>query len=255
VNVRAWVGTAVRGLIVPLALLAAWEVLSRRSSAAAYAFVPLRDIGAAWKEALSSGELLHSLASTLRHAGLGLVAGSTVGLVVGSGLGLSRTFDRIVGPLYHGLRQVPLLGLVPLIGLWFGNGDGARLLVVSLAAFYPVTLATAEGLRGADRAYLELARALVLHRVQTFRHVLLPGAVPAIVSGLLQAVAFTWIAAVGSELLFAAGTGLGTFMQQGQASGRMELVIVGIGAIAITGSLMNGAVARTGRWVLRGREA
>jgi sulfonate transport system permease protein len=249
---RAWI--LARPFLVPLGLLALWETLSRTGAAGAYAFVPLRKIGEAILEVTATGELLANVRASLLHACTGLVTGSVAGLLFGAVVGTSPLCDRLFGPLYHGLRQVPLLGLAPLIGLWFGNGDGAKLLVVSLAAFYPVALGTADGLRNAERAHLELGRALVFGRSQVFRHILLPRAVPFIVAGLLQALAFTWLATVGSELLFTAGAGLGSFMQQGEANGRMELVIVGIATIALVGLAMNAIVTRASRRLLPWRQ-
>ena len=248
-------GRALAALLVPAALLAGWEALSRLDQASRYAFVPLAEIARGWREVLDSGELLLSLSATLQHALSGLVLGSLAGLAAGTLLGTSRLAERLLGPLYHGLRQVPLLGLVPLIGLWFGTGDPAKLIVISLAAFYPVTLAVMDGLRSVERSHLELGQALVLGPWQTFRYILLPAAVPFIVTGLLQALAFSWIATVGSEILFTGGAGLGSFMQQGQAAGRMELVIIGVTAIAVTGLFLNQVVAGTGRRLLRWREA
>ena len=248
-------GRVLRALLVPLGLLVLWEALSRSDRAGTYAFVPLAEIARGWKEVLGSGELGHSLLATLKHSSSGLVLGSLAGLLMGTILGTSRLAERILGPLFHGLRQVPLLGLVPLIGLWFGTGDVAKLLVISLAAFYPVTLAVVDGLRNVERTHRELGASLMLRPAQGLRHILLPTAVPFIVTGLLQALAFTWIATVGSEILFTGGAGLGTFMQQGQAAGRMELVIIGVSAIALTGLFLNQVVAGAGRRLLRWRDA
>lgn len=246
------VDVALGYVAAPLALLVAWELLSRRSAAAAYALVPLADVGRAFVEVVGNGELPHALLGTLRGCLTGLALGGLAGVAFGSALGLSRIADRVLGPLYHGARQVPLLGLAPLLGLWLGTGSAARLAVVALASFYPVALATADGLRSVDRAHLELARSLVLGRRQTFRKVLLPTAVPWIVTGFLQALGFTWIATVGSELLFSASGGLGGLMQQAQTAGRMEVVLVGVGTIAVLGLGLNAIVRRAGdrleRW-------
>lgn len=236
----------------PLALLAIWELLSRRSGAASYALVPLGEVRGALLEVIGNRELPYALLATLRGCLTGLALGGAAGVVFGSVLGLSRVADRVLGPLYHGARQVPLLGLAPLLGLWFGTGAAAKLAVVALASFYPVALATADGLRSVDRAHVELARALVLSRAQTFRRVLLPTAIPWIVTGFLQALGFTWIATIGSELLFSASGGLGALMQQAQAAGRMEIVLVGVGTIAVLGLALNALVVRAGarleRW-------
>ena len=243
------------GLTLPLALLVAWHAASKGGAGAAYAFVPFREIAGGFVEVVRSGQLRFDALSTLRQAFTGLLLGSLAGVAFGAALGLSRIADRLLGPLYHGVRQVPLMGLVPLIGLWFGNGAGAKLVVVALAAFYPVVLATADGLRQVERTHLDLARALVLGRRDTFRLILLPSAAPFIVTGVLQALAFTWIASVGSELLFSSTAGLGGFMALAQAAGRMDLVIVAVATIALLGWLMNAAVTRLGRRAQRWRHA
>jgi sulfonate transport system permease protein len=241
------------GFIVPGIVLGAWELASRRDDVHAYAFTPVAAIGRAFIETLGSGALVGSLAASLQRACLGLLIGAVAGLTVGGLMGSSRWIDRAIGPLYHGLRQIPLLGLAPLFGLWFGSGEGAKLVVISLASFYPITLATAEGLHNVERAHREVARVLGLGRAQTLRHVLFPAAIPFVVTGLLQALAFTWIATVGSELLFNVGAGLGELMAQGQTAGRMEIVIVGVTTIAVVGLFLNQIIARLGQRLLRWR--
>lgn len=247
--------TGLWGLIVPAAVLATWELLSRRDASHAYAFTPLAQIGRAFVEIVRSGELAMHLAASLQRACLGLAFGCVAGLALGGLMGSLRMAERLVGPLYHGLRQVPLLGLAPLFGLWFGSGESAKLLVVSLASFYPITLATSEGLRNVSRAHVEVAEVLGLSRLQTFRHVLFPSAMPFIVTGILQALAFTWIATVGSELLFTVGAGLGELMQQGQTAGRMDVVIVCVASIAVVGLILNQVIARIGQRLLRWQPA
>jgi sulfonate transport system permease protein len=251
----AAVRRALWGLVVPAVVLGLWELASRGDDSRRYAFTPLAAIARAFAETIRSGALLSSVAASLQRAGLGLVIGAAAGLTAGGLMGSIRTIDRLIGPVYHGLRQIPLLGLAPLFGLWFGSGEGAKLVVISLASFYPITLATAEGLRNVDRAHREVARVLGLGRLQTLRHVLYPAAIPFVVSGLLQALAFTWIATVGSELLFNVGAGLGELMAQGQTAGRMEIVIVGVASIAVVGLVLNQLIARLGRRALRWRPA
>jgi sulfonate transport system permease protein len=247
--------TGLWGLVVPAVVLGAWELASRRDAAHAYAFTPVAQIGRAFLEVVRSGEFGTHLLASLQRACLGLAFGAIAGLALGGLMGSLRIAERAIGPLYHGLRQVPLLGLAPLFGLWFGSGESAKLLVVSLASFYPITLATSEGLRNVERSHVEVARVLGLSRAQTFRHVLFPSAIPFIVTGVLQALAFTWIATVGSELLFTVGAGLGELMAQGQTAGRMDIVIVGVASIAVIGLALNQLVARAGQRLLRWRPA
>lgn len=241
------------GALVPLGVLLLWELLSRQGAAFAYAFVSVGDVGRALLELLANGELLTNFLSTLGTAATGLLLGGVAGLVVGAAMGISRTVDILIGPLYHTIRQVPLLGWIPLIGLWFGNGPFAKHLVVATAVFYPMVLHTYEGLRHVDSRYREVGAVFRFSPWQQFRHVAFPNAMPAVITGLLNALAFAWIATVGSELLFSTGPGLGGLMQVAQAASRMDVVLVCIATIGVVGFGMNLMIGRISKWLLRWR--
>lgn len=246
-------GRFARGLILPLLLIALWQYLSTLGPGYAYAFVPLQQIGRSLVELLGSGELLtHCLASvTTALKSLGI--GGSIGLALGTLMAFSRVVDTLVGPLYHALRQVPTLGLIPLVGLWFGNSETAKLVVVSLATFEVMTLNTYEGLRNIERKYLEVGRVLTFDRLQMFRRVLLPVAMPSIFTGLMLAVAFAWLATVGVELLFTVGPGLSVIMERAQMAERMDIVIICITFIGLLGLVMNQLCVWLSRRVLRWR--
>jgi sulfonate transport system permease protein len=168
-------------------------------------------------------------------------------------MAVSRIADRSINPLYHAIRQVPLMGLIPLISLWFGNGESSKLFIVSLAAFYPSVLNTYEGLRNTDAKYIAVASVYRLSAWQRLRCVTLPSALPSIFTGLMQATAFTWLSSVGSEFFFNPGPGLGNMMLNGQAAFRMDVVMVSVAAIGLTGFAMNTLIVFASRRALRWR--
>ncbi len=149
---------SLRGWILPALLLGWWECNSHRDAAHAYAFVPLEQVVAALRELLANGDLWLNLKGSLVRASLGLAGG----VVLGTGTGVLMAFSglalTLINPLYQSIRQVPLLGLTPLIGLWLGNGEPAKVFIIALAAFYPMVLSTYEGLRHVDARYLEVGR-------------------------------------------------------------------------------------------------
>jgi sulfonate transport system permease protein len=242
-----------QGLLLPALVLIVWEIVSRQGPNYAYAFVPIADILRSVVEVAVSGELAFNLLATLKNAVLSLLIGGTIGLLFGSLMALSKPVDLLLGPLYHAWRQVPLLGLVPLITLWFGNTEFAKLFVVSLATFEVMVLNSYEGLRNAEKQHVEVAHVLTLSRLQRFRYVLLPGATPAIFTGLLQAIAFAWLAAIGVELLFAAGPGISALMERAQLAARMDIVIVCVALIALMGFGMHHLCEALSRRLLRWR--
>jgi sulfonate transport system permease protein len=184
----------------------------------------------------------------------GFLAGSALGITLGALMISSRWIDRLVNPVYHAIRQVPLLGWIPLISLWFGNGEPSKLFVVGLASFYPTVLNTYEGLRNVDEKYLAVAQVLKLNHWQVLWHVTFPNALPSIYAGLMQATAFAWLSSIGSEFFFNPGPGLGTMMMNGQSSFHMEIVMVTVVVISLTGFAMNTLLFRLSRCSLRWRD-
>lgn len=242
------------GWVVPLLLLAGWEYLSRQGTEYSFAFVPLVEAWKVFTELLLDGSLAHHLAATLSRMLTGLCAGTVVGILLGSLLGISSLADKVVGPTFHAIRQVPLLGWVPLFALWFGAGTLSQVLVIFLASLYPVVINTYEGVHYVDKRYREVGSALRFTPIQFFRFVLFPAAFPSIVTGMTHALAFAWLSSIGSELLFGEGTGLGSLMILAETSGRTEILLVCILVIGAIGYLMNHLIRKAGRQVLRWQE-
>lgn len=240
-----------RGLVTPVALLVVWQGAAHHSTIYAYAFVPLEQIWQGLLQSVADGGLFINLGASLARTSAGLVIGGVGGLALGGLLALSPLADKLAGTLFHALRQVPLLAWAPLIGLWFGNSEPARLLVISLAALYPVTLNTFEGLHQTERRHLELAGLYRLSVWQQFWRVRLPGALPQVFTGLMHALTFAWISAVGAEMLFSAGPGVGSMMLTAETNQRMEIVLICVLTISIMGALMNLGLTVLARRLLR----
>ena len=234
---------SLRGAVIPVLLLGWWEYNAHRDALHAYAFVPLEQVGAAFYELLVSGDLWLDLKGSLLRTSLGLATGVALGIGTGLLMAFSRLALTLINPLYQSVRQVPLMGLTPLIGLWLGNGEPAKVFIIALAAFYPMVLSTYEGLRNVDVRYREVGQVYGLSRIQSFRRVLLPAALPALFAGLQQAVPFAWIAAVASELLFNVGAGLGNLMMVAETGAHMDVIMVCVAGITVLGTAMSQLVS------------
>jgi sulfonate transport system permease protein len=239
-----------RGTVVPFALLVAWIVLSR-SRTYSYAFVPVRDIAHSFVELMASGDLARGLFASLTKALVALVLGAPSGVALGALLGASRWVDRALGPTFHVIRQVPYLGLAPLMGLWFGGGDLAKILLVFLAVLFPMTLSTYEGVRNVEPRLLEVAHVLRLDGRQVFVKVTLPSVLPYAYTGLSQAITFAWIATVGSEMLLHAGQGVGTLLQAAEAGGRIDSVMVCVLSVTLASVGIDRLLGHLGRRTMR----
>lgn len=242
-----------RGWVLPVLALAIWNYAAHRDAVHSYVFVPLEQVGSSLLTALLDGDLLHGWLASLSRTATGFVIGAFLGIVLGGVMAVWKWADMLINPVYQAIRQVPLLGYIPLISLWFGNGEGSKIFIIALAAFYPTVLNTYEGLKGAQEKHLNVGRIFLADRWQTFRYINLPGALPGIFTGLMQAVAFAWLSSIGSELFFNPGPGLGNIMLNGQAAFRMDVVVLAVIVIGLTGYLFNGVLALAAKRLLRWR--
>lgn len=243
-----------RPWLLPSALLLAWQIAAL-TGVSPYVFIPLQTLAKTFYELLASGELLLNLSASLRVVLQGLLIGGGTGLAIGGVMAASQTMARLISPVFNAWRPIPTLGFVPLIALWFGTGDTAKLVLVALAAAEPMILNTYEGLRNADRKLVESGAVLTFSKWQLFRYIQLPAAMPSIFTGLQHALGFAWIANIGAELLFTVGPGLGGIMERGQNAARMEIVIVCVACIGLVGLLINSVFTLISTRVLRWREA
>ena len=241
-----------RGLVVPLAAILLWALACRLELVNSALLVsPAKVVDTGWK-LITSGQLWLNLKSSLARELTGLVIGVSGGLVLGALLGLWPRFNRIVGPSFNTFKQISLFAWIPLISVWFGLGDVAKVVFLSLAALVPVVVNTADGIRNTPPRLLEVAKVYGYSRAQTIAFVVLPSAAPSIFTGIYLALVYSWLATIGAEYLLVAGHGVGNLLIEGSEHFRMDLVLFGMFVIGLTGWAMN-ASARVVERVLARR--
>ena len=251
-NTSHFVPPRLRGWVLPLLLLALWSW-----AAGALDSPLLVSPLAVWQRGLvqlAGGELWQALSASLWRDACGFVLGAGAGLAFGALLGASRGFERLVGPSFHTLKQISLFAWIPMLTMWFGLGEAAKIAFVALAAFFPVVLNTCEGLRGVPREWLEVARVHGFGRWQLLRRVIAPAAAPSIFTGLQLALIYTWLATLGAEYLLASGQGIGNTLIDGREQFQIDLVLFGVVVIGLVGFGLNSALAAVERRLLSWRE-
>ncbi|WP_261524872.1 ABC transporter permease [Burkholderia multivorans] len=242
-----------RGLVLPLAALAIWwAIASTHLINSGLLVSPVDVLRTAWTQ-ITSGALARALSASLGREACGFAIGATGGLLLGTALGLSRIATRIVGPSFDTFKQISLFAWIPLISVWFGLGDVAKVVFLSLAALLPVAAHTCDGIHAVPRAYVDVARALRYSRLQLVRHVILPAALPSIFTGLYLGLIYSWLATLGAEYLLVAGSGIGNTLIDGSEQFRMDLVLFGIIVVGATGWALNALARALERKVLARR--
>ncbi|WP_421193460.1 taurine ABC transporter permease TauC [Aeromonas enteropelogenes] len=176
--------------------------------------------------------LWQHLAASMRRILIALAAATLCGVTVGMAMGLNPTLRAMLDPLIELYRPVPPLAYLPLMVIWFGIGETAKVLLIYLAIFAPIAMATLAGVKGAKQVRLRAARALGANRWQVLWHVIVPGALPEILTGLRIGLGVGWSTLVAAELI-AATRGVGFMVQSAGEFLATDVVLAGILVIAL----------------------
>ena len=193
--------------IYPIALvLGLWELSGRLSLVDPFLLPPL---SAALAAVVTNADLLvlDSLI-TLGRAFTGLAIGAFAGLVVGTLMAWYRPVNDFFDPLVSAIFPTPKLALFPLLMVWLGLGEGSKIALIALSAFFPVAVNTLSGMRGVDKFLIWNAQTKGANEFQILRRVMIPAALPFIFTGLRISTAFAFLLAIAAEML-SANSGLG----------------------------------------------
>lgn len=213
-----WWAVTAAGLIEPLFLPSPQAVLER-----------------GWKlltDGYLDASLWQHLGASLGRIGLALFFAVLTAIPLGIAIGRSRRVRGLIDPLIEFYRPIPPLAYLPLIVIWCGIGELSKVLLIYLAIFAPIVIATATGVRSADPAKLRAAQALGATPAQLVRHVILPSALPDILTGIRIGLGVGWSTLVAAELI-AAQRGLGFMVQSAAQFLVTDVVILGILLIAV----------------------
>ncbi|KFI32467.1 ABC transporter permease [Haematobacter missouriensis] len=180
-------------------------------------------------------DYLRALGATLKIYFGGLALAAVTGIPLGLALGAAPLLGRTMNPYLNALAATPLIALMPLIILWFGLGDAAKVLIVALGAVIPILINSYTGLRGASPALREMARAFGMSRVARLRHVLLPSAFHPVMAGLRLGAVSGLVTAVIADI-YMAMTGLGALLITYGNSFRMGPYLVTVLTLALIGT-------------------
>ena len=207
------------------------------------------DVLIALERGVSQGALGKHLGVSALRALAGLVIGAGVGLVLGLASGISRKLQLVLdGPLQM-LRAVPALALVPLVILWFGLGETAKVFIVAITVLFPVYLNTFHGVRSVDPQLIEMAHVYNLRGFALYREVILPGALPSILVGLRFALGLAWLVLIVAEHI-GAEEGLGYVALNAREFMQMDVLVLTIVLWAVLGKLADVAARAAERALL-----
>jgi sulfonate transport system permease protein len=222
--------------LVPALLLLLWEAAADAGLLSSRVLPsPSATFRAGW-DVLASGVLLEHVAVSTWRALVGLAIGGSLGFALGLLNGAAPVAERLLDSTLQMLRNIPHLAVIPLVILWFGIGEEAKIFLVAAGVLFPIYLNTFHGIRTVDRGLIEMARSYGLSAAELFRRIILPGALPSILVGLRYALGIMWLTLIVAETI-SASSGIGYMTMNAREFLQTDVVLLGIVVYALLGKL------------------
>lgn len=237
-------------LIVPILLLAGWQLAVEMGVYSRGQLPAPLDVVSAGRQLAALDQFQVHIQVSLERVARGFLFGSALAIALGLLVGLSQPAQRLLDPAIQGFRTIPSLAWVPLFVLWMGIGEQPKITLIALGVFFPVYTNLVSGIRQIDRKLIEAATAYGYQGFSLAHEVMLPAALPSLMTGLRLGLAQGWLFLVAAELI-GASQGLGFLLLDGQNSGRADIIVLSIVLLAVVGKTCDTGLRQVENRLLR----
>lgn len=250
---RSLAGRAARGIapwLVPIAVILLWEISARAGWLSTRILPEPLAVVKAGVELSASGELWRHIKVSAFRALSGFAIGGGLGLLLGLLTGSFRKLEIALDTSLQMIRNIPPLALIPLVILWFGIDESAKLFLIAFGVFFAVYINTFHGIRSVDPALIEMGRSYGLSGWRLYREIILPGALASILVGVRYALGFMWVILIVAETI-SAQAGIGYMTMNAREFLQTDVVLLGILLYALLGKLADFAARGLERYWLK----
>ncbi|NLY58088.1 MAG: ABC transporter permease [Gammaproteobacteria bacterium] len=223
------------GLVLPAVLLALLELAVGSGWIPGHLMPAPSELLVTFRE-LASGPLWLHIAASAQRVLLGFAVGAGLAILLGTLVGMNRRLEAWVDPTFQALRAVPGLAWVPLLLIWLGIDETSKITLIAIGSFFPVYMNMVAGVRNVDRKLVEVGSQLGFSQAALMRRIMVPAALPYLLTGLRNGLSMAWLCVVAAELL-AATEGIGYLLTDGREVSRPDLVLAAIITLALMGKL------------------
>jgi sulfonate transport system permease protein len=226
--------------LLPAAIIVVWQFAVTSGLLSTHILPAPTDVVEAGWRLLKSGELLRNMWVSFWRAMVGFAIGGGIGFAFGLANGLSRRSEKIFDSTLQMVRNIPHLALIPLVILWFGIDETAKIFLVALGVFFPIYINTQHGIRSVDPQLVEMGRIYGMTPLELFWRVILQGALPSIFVGVRFGLGIMWLTLIVAETI-AASSGIGYMAMQAREFLLLDVVVLSILIYALLGKAADSA--------------
>lgn len=223
---------------VPILLLVFWQILGDLGFLNAVIIPTPKKIVNAFAELIYSGKFSNDFGASFSRVILGFLWGTLAGIIMGILTGLFSKVNSGTSFIFGILRPIPMIGLVPLMILWFGIGETSKVIVIAIGTFWSVLVNTQAGIEQTDKKLIEVASMLEKNKFAILRQIVFPAALPSVFTGIRLGLGNAWKSVVAAEML-AATKGIGHMIEYARELAQPSKMFVGILTIGIVGFLLD----------------
>lgn len=236
--------------LLPVVILIGWLLFSENGVISNKILPVPTDVLLAGIKLIQTGELFQHLYISFQRALIGFVIGGGIGFLLGLINGLLHIAERLLDTSIQMIRNIPHLAMIPLVVIWFGIGEEAKVFLVALGVMFPVYVNTLHGIRSVDKGLMEMGRVYGLRSSSLFWQVVLPGALPSILVGVRYALGVMWLTLIVAETI-AANSGIGFMAMNAREFLQTDIVVLSILLYALFGKLADSMAKSMERKFLR----
>jgi ABC-type nitrate/sulfonate/bicarbonate transport system permease component len=240
------------GPLVFCALIALWEYGSQSGFISKIALPAPSEAFAAFMQITKSGMLWVHVTASLKRLAVGWFFGTLLGVTAGMAMGLFSVARAGLSPLVSALFPIPKIALLPLFIIWFGIGEGSKVATILFGTFFPIVIATYAGVDGVDRSLIRMGQSFGMSWLSIVRKIILPGALPAILSGLRISASIGIILLVAAEMI-GAEHGIGAYILLAGSLMATDQLIAGVAMLSILGLTISWVIGQAEQYLLRWR--
>ncbi|HWR39158.1 MAG TPA: ABC transporter permease [Patescibacteria group bacterium] len=230
--------TAWKRILAPCVILGVWQGAVVSGLVKPVLLPPPTQVFEAMVMMLGNGELAVHLGVSIARVLEGFLLAAVLGIGLGMGMGLLPQLNDLLDGTIQLIRPIPPIAWLPMAILWFGIEEGSKIFIITLGAFFPIFINVLEGIRQTDQKYVELSQVLEVPRGKFIRKVIIPGALPFIISGLRIGLGYAWMCVVAAELS-AGMKGIGFMLTDARSLAQTDKVFVGMLSIGVIGKMMD----------------
>jgi sulfonate transport system permease protein len=235
---------------VPVGLILGWQALASAGWLSSRVLPAPWDVLRAACHLAATGELWRGIRISSQRAFTGFLIGGSIGLLLGYLSGMFRLWEKLFDSTIQMIRNIPHLAMIPLVILWFGIDEGAKLFLVVLGVFFPIYANTYHGVRSVDPKLREMARVYGLGHRESFLQVVLPGSLPSVLVGVRYSLGFMWLTLIVAETI-AATSGIGYLTMNARDFMQTDVMVMGILTYALLGKLADSMAKGLEKGLLR----